>query len=113
MPDERRIVCVDLNGVLNLYDGFRGADYIHPPRPGAKEFLEALRERGYRVVVFTDRWAPQVEEWLERAGLRLFVEEVTDRKPPAHAFIDDRAICFRGDYAESLAALDAFRAHWE
>ena len=42
MSDDRPIVCVDLDGVLNDYDGWKGADYFHPPRPGAREFSQQL-----------------------------------------------------------------------
>src|SRR6267142_4746783 len=59
--DDRPIVCVDLDGVLNLFDGWKSADYFHEPRPGAAEFLKCLNEMGYRIVVFTVRWATHVE----------------------------------------------------
>lgn len=113
MHDTRPVVCVDLDGVLNSYDGWKGADYFHPPRPGAREFLRCLNALGYRVVVFTVRWAPHVEEWLMRHDLAAFVSEVTDRKPPAHVYVDDRAICFQGDFAAALEHIPVFKAHWE
>jgi hypothetical protein len=107
------IVCVDLDGVLNDFDGWKGADYFHPPRPGALQFLKRLNELGYRVVVFTVRWGPHVEQWLEQWGFRPFVAEVTDKKPPAHVYIDDRAICFSGDFGATLEQVSRFKAHWE
>jgi phosphoserine phosphatase len=114
MADEnKQILCVDLDGVLNSFDGWKGADFFHPPRPGAREFLEQLNAKGYRVVVFTVRWGPHVESWLAQYGLSEYVSMVTDKKPPAFAYIDDRAICFQGDYAKTLDQLEAFKAHWE
>lgn len=110
---DRPIVCVDLDGVLNLFDGWKGADHFHAPRPGAREFLRALRERNFEVVVFTVRWAPHVEQWLEQHGLAGFIDRVTDRKPPAHVFIDDRAICFDGDFTLALQRIASFKPHWE
>lgn len=112
MPDPLT-VCVDLDGVLNLYDGWRGGDFFHPPRPGAAEFLRRLRENNFRVIVFTIRWAAHVEEWLDRNGLRQFVDSVTDKKPVAHVYLDDRAVCFRGDFEEALRQIAAFKAYWE
>jgi phosphoserine phosphatase len=106
-------VCVDLDGVLNLYDGWKGADYFHPPRPGAEEFLRALGESGYRVIVFTIRWAEHVEAWLREHGLQELVAEVTDKKPVAHVYLDDRAICFQGDFEQALRQIRSFKAHWE
>ena len=113
MADEKPVVCVDLDGVLNDFDGWRGADYFHPPRSGAREFLERLNQLGYEVVIFTVRWGPHVEQWLERNGLGSLVSRVTDKKPPAHVYIDDRAICFQGDFENALRQIAGFRAHWE
>jgi hypothetical protein len=107
------IVCVDLDGVLNQFDGWSGADYFHPPRSGAREFLQRLNDLGYQVVVFTVRWKPHVEEWLIQNGLAEFVSEVTDKKPLAYVYIDDRALCFRGDFQSALDEISRFRAHWE
>lgn len=106
-------VCIDLDGVLNTFDGWRGSDYFHPPRPGAVEFLRSLAERNYRVVIFTVRWAKHVENWLDEHKMRDFVAQVTDKKPPAHVYVDDRAICFHGDFDSALAQIAAFKAHWE
>ena len=111
--DDRMIACVDFNGVLDAYEGWRGPDHFDPPRPGAREFLDALRARGCEVVVFTTRWPDDVWRWLREHGMADRVAEVTDRKPAAHVFIDDRAVCFRGDFATTLREVDAFTAHWE
>jgi len=112
MP-EPLTVCVDLDGVLNLFDGWKGADFFHPPRPGAEEFLRALAAQNYRVIVFTVRWAEHVEQWLDANGLRDLVAGVTDKKPAAHVYLDDRAICFQGDFTQALRQIQDFKAHWE
>jgi hypothetical protein len=109
----RGLVCVDLNGVLDAYTGWRGPDHFDRPRPGARAFLDALRARGFDVVVFTTRHPDGVWAWLREHGLADGVADVTDRKPAAHVFIDDRAICFRGDFDSTLTEVDRFAAHWE
>lgn len=111
--DERPIVCVDLNGVLDAYTGWRGAEHWDEPRAGAAEFLRSLRARGYRIVIHTTRWADDARAWLAAHDLLSLVDDVTDRKVAAHVFIDDRAICFRGDFDATLDEVDHFRAHWE
>jgi hypothetical protein len=108
-----RIVCVDFNGVLDAYEGWRGERHFDEPREGAREFLEELVRREFAVVVFTTRYPVDVWAWLRTYDLAEFVVEVTDRKPPAHVFVDDRAVCFRGDYSATLDAVDRFTAHWE
>ena len=112
-PEGKRIVCVDLNGVLDAYTGWQGPDHFDPPRHGAREFLATLRQRDYRIVIFTSRFAADVWNWIERHELSPFVDEVTDCKPAAHVFVDDRAVCFRGDFDATLRDIDAFSAHWE
>jgi hypothetical protein len=111
--DVAPIACVDLNGVLDAYTGWRGPEHFDPPREGARAFLEALRLRGYRVVIFTTRYDRDVWAWAAAHGLTDLIDEVTDRKPAAHVFVDDRAVCFRGDFAATLREIDAFAAHWE
>ena len=111
--DAQPIACVDLNGVLDAYTGWKGADHFDPPRPGAREFLDALRARGFRIVIFTTRWPDDVWRWLREYELETLVTDVTDRKPAAHVFVDDRAVCFKGDFSATLREIDAFAAHWE
>jgi phosphoglycolate phosphatase-like HAD superfamily hydrolase len=107
-----KAVCVDLNGVLDTYTGWQGEVTWHEPRAGAAEFLQSIRERGYTVVVLTVRYPGDARAWLEEHGLLAYVDEVTNQKPAAFAYIDDRAVCFRGEFDETLRELDAFRPHW-
>lgn len=107
-----RTVCVDWNGVLDTYTGYRGPNHFDPPRAGAAEFLAQLKNMGLRVVVLSTRGPQDVRKWLEQHGLAQFVDDVTDRKVPAVAYIDDRALPFRGNYDEVVAALAEFKPHW-
>jgi hypothetical protein len=75
--------------------------------------LRSLHEHGCRVVVFTTRHYLDVQRWLSRHGLFEYVHEVTDTKPPATVYVDDRAICHRGDFAATLERALGFRPHWE
>ncbi len=108
-----KTICVDLNGTLDTYTGWRGADYWYPPRSGADRFLRELRQRGYEVVVFTTRDPAAVWEWLRQYGLAQHVSDVTNVKVRAIAYVDDRAIPFRGDYDETLREIEAFRPYWQ
>jgi hypothetical protein len=109
----RPVICVDLDGVLNTFDSWRSPEYFHPLRPGAREFLARLKLEGYRVVILTVRWYEWVEKWLVENGVREFVDEVTDRKPPAQVYLDDRAVCFRGDFDDAYRQIVGFKPFWE
>jgi selenocysteine lyase/cysteine desulfurase len=111
--DDRPVICVDLNGVLDAYQGWRGVDHWDAPAPGARAFLEALRLRRFRIVLFTTRHYRGAWDWLVQHGLDPLIDDVTDRKPAADVFVDDRAVAFRGDFAAALREIDGFSAHWE
>lgn len=108
----KKTVCIDLNGVLDQYTGWKGEGHMDPPRPGAERFLAELAE-DYRVVILTTQPAERVWEWLREYGLDQYVSDVTNRKPPALVYVDDRAVCFRGDFEETLREIRSFRPHWK
>ena len=81
--DEARIVCVDFNGVLDLYTGWQGDKHFDAPRRGAREFLRALVDRELRVVIFTTRYPDDVWRWLREHQLDSLVSDVTDPSQPA------------------------------
>lgn len=101
-----------MTGVLDAYTGWHGADHFDAPAPGAREFLAALRTHGSRIIVFTTRHHRGVHRRLAAHGLLQYVDDVTDRKPAADVFIDDRAVCHRGNFDETLDQVLRFTAHW-
>lgn len=107
----RPTLCIDFDGVLNVYDGNYHAGPIHPPAPGVRQFLEALN-RDYLPVILTARDTDEVWSWLIDNALEELVDGVTNEKPPAIAYIDDRAICHAGDFRQTLGLLAVFQPHW-
>ena len=104
-------ICVDFDGVLNNYDHYDEND-LSTPRQGAKEFLETLSKK-HRVVILTARNFAKVLNWLQEYDLSKYVYDVTNIKPPATAYIDDRAVPFNGDYEDTLAKLEYFEPYWK
>ena len=100
----KKSVCVDLDGVLAQYDGWKGVEIIGDPILGAREFLLKLREK-YFIVIHTTRTNSLVNKGMGERELRLIVEDwlvkndmifdaitVKDGKPIAVAYVDDRAV---------------------
>lgn len=104
-------ICVDFDGVLNEYDHYDEND-LSTPRPGCKEFLETLSQN-HKVVILTARNFVKVLNWLDEYNLRKYVHHVTNIKPPAVAYIDDRAIPFNGNYEATIQALKYFEPYWK
>lgn len=100
-------LAIDLDGVIHSYHkGFHDGTIYGHPVPGVREFLEKMKEKGFRIVVFTARvyaetsvqreiLSEEVASWMDLH--RLPYDVITDRKPPCCAYIDDRAISFRQD----------------
>jgi len=99
----KKTICVDFDGVIHLYSkGFQKENSCYDEEvEGAIESLVRLVKRGYKVVVLTARtdFNPVIA-WLDQEFRKKnedFVMsdiEVTNVKPIAIAYIDDRAIRF-------------------
>lgn len=105
-------IAIDFDGVLNTYTGWNGKYDLYEPRKGADEFLKQLSEK-FEVIIFTTREVNSVSRWLDEYDLGDYVTEITNFKPRAVMYIDDRGINFDGDYDKILNLVDNFKTHWE
>lgn len=89
----KKTVCLDFDGVLHAYSrGWADGTVYDGPMPGAVEAVQKLSERHKLVVQTTRENLDEVRAWLERYGFPSM--EVTNKKPPAVLYIDDRALRF-------------------
>jgi hypothetical protein len=109
-----RTVCLDFDGVLHSYrSGWRGVESVpDPPIHGTREAAVARLRQQYRVVIYSARCRSNegrlaVENWLRTHDIQ--VDEVCDYKPPARFYVDDRAICFCGDWEQTISDIQQFR----
>lgn len=112
------ILCVDFDGVIHAYTTpWEGAAVISdPPVPGAMEFLLRAAEH-FTVAVYSSRskdpaGISAMRVWLvahltgllpnsgERQRFVYGELQFPNQKPPAFLTIDDRAICFDGDWSK-------------
>lgn len=110
------ILCVDFDGVIHSYtSGWLGAAVIlDPPVPGAFKWLYSALYH-FNVNIYSSRskeleGIKAMREWLERhvractdlttpqADMLLRDIVFTHEKPAAFLTVDDRAICFDGDW---------------
>lgn len=104
----KKTICVDFDGVLNEYDGYEEGD-LGEPLSGSQDFIRELRKK-YKVVILTIRPKEQVIDWLNNNGFPSM--KVTNRKVPAVAYIDGRAIQFNGNYKKVISQLKNFKPYW-
>jgi hypothetical protein len=117
MADDLPTLCVDFDGVIHDYrHGWQDGVIYGDVTPGFFEWLEQARKH-FRVVVYSSRsdTAKGIEAmkiWLaaQNGGQPVVGIEFASKKPPAFLTIDDRAVCFRGDWLSlDPAGLRQFR----
>lgn len=116
-----RTITWDFDGTIHPYSqGWIGATPDdEPPIDGVRELIEKFDEQGFRQVVFSTRCERTegrdgVIAWLEKYELDTFFAEITHTKPPAIAYIDDRAVPYLGNWEDveiRVKGLAAGRPH--
>ena len=105
----QKTVCIDLDGTLAEYHGWKGWEHIGKPITEAVELVRMLHDDGVRIIVFTCRMnktmnkisgidtvkmEDQILMWLIDQELSFCEVSSDEGKPFAHAYVDDRAVPF-------------------
>lgn len=102
------LIGVDFDGTLHDWEHPVPGRRMGPPFPGAKEAMQALRARGYRILIHSCNRPKVIRDWLtyweipfDHIWGELPGQEGT--KPICVAYIDDRAVGFKGDWSTTLS----------
>lgn len=127
MSDFKPTICVDFDGVVHSYEkGWQGGVIYGTATPGFFEWVERVRDQ-FKLVIYSSRsktpegitamglWMhEQRNKWIKAGGERHPTEpltfELAHEKPAAWLTIDDRAICFRGDWSVPELTPEGMRA---
>ena len=107
----KKTIAIDLDGVLNNYTKF-DKNNIPDMKEGADEFIKNL-SKDYDLILFTNRSAMLATKWLIQNSLDSYFKEVTNIKPIAIIYLDDRAINFNGDYDKALNEIRNFKVYYK
>ena len=108
----KKTIMIDLDGVLDNYNGNYIEDTIPDIKSGAKEFIEKL-SKDYELILFTTRNSKLATIWLQDNKIDKYFKDVTRVKIPAYIYIDDRAIKFEGDYNKTLDEIKKHNVYWK
>ena len=108
----KKTISIDLDGVLNEYRGNYNVIEIPKPSFGCKEFLSELNKQ-YNIIIFTVRNINLVENWLRENKLEKYISEVTNIKKPCYIYVDDRAICYKGNFKQTINEINNFEVFWK
>lgn len=109
----RKKILIDLDGVLNEYGKEKfDENFIPEIKIGAKEFIQKVSEFA-ELYLFTSRNLILATKWLIKYDLDKYFKDVTNVKIPSYLYIDDRTVCFKGDYKQTLEDIENFKVHWQ
>jgi len=113
MNTTKKTILIDLDGVLNTYQGKFNPEDIPPIRAGAFEFIKDLYNEDFELKLFTTRNKILASKWLIKNNLDLYFTDVTSNKDVCWLFIDDRCLQFNGDYSEMSEKIKNFKAWYK
>ncbi len=116
MADFVPIICIDFDGVIHRYSkGWCEGVIYDGVTDGFIEWADIAREK-FKLVIYSSRsktgdGITAMRDWLhsrieeayaKNTGLAISISdfEFAHEKPPAFLTIDDRAICFTGDWSK-------------
>lgn len=108
MKSKKKKILIDSDGVLNQYKGNYNKNYIPVPLNETREFLHSLSSE-FNVKLFTVRKNDEVAKWLKEYNLENYIYGITNKKEVAWLYIDDRCICFDGNYNKLHEQINNFK----
>lgn len=106
LPDGRKVIAFDFDGVLHEYHGWNDGK-LAGPIPGMLLLVDELHARDVYCVVHTTRDKTTVEGWLREHGFP-DMDVYNTKWQRIDVFVDDRAWAFTPSLVETPEALNAF-----
>ncbi len=108
----KKKILIDLDGVLNQYGSNKYDENSIPMiKDGAKEFVQKLSSIA-ELYLFTSRNLLLSSKWLVDNNIDKYFKDVTNIKIPSYLYIDDRTICFKGDFEKTYDEIINFKPYW-
>ncbi len=117
-----KTICIDFDGVIHDYSkGWQGIDVFDKVLPGASEATHQLHEAGYMIIIYTTRNdTPALREFLSKNNIYFDYINYNPYQPKgselgkvkADIYLDDRGVCFTGNWDEALHKIFRFKT-WQ
>ena len=116
-----RTYAFDFDGVISGYDGFKGASHTGEPIDEVVKAIRILKEDGHKILIHSTRGEELLKNYCTEHDIPVDyfnrnpeLEGENPGKPIAYVYVDDRAVCYRGQKAEDLIKeIYEFKAYWQ
>ena len=115
-------ICIDFDGVIHDYSsGWQGIDVFGKVLPGASEATHQLHDAGYMIIIHTTRNdTPALRDFLNKNDICFDYINHNPYQPKgsefgkikADIYLDDRGVCFTGNWDETLKQILNFKT-WQ
>ena len=115
-------ICIDFDGVIHDYSyGWQGIDVFYKVIPGASEATHRLHDAGYMIIIHTTRNdTPALRGFLNENDICFDYINHNPYQPKgaefgkikADIYLDDRGVCFTGNWDEALQQIFNFKV-WQ
>ena len=109
---KKRTICIDFDGVLHDYSkGYQGKDVFGTMIPNADNATQLLHKNGWTIIIYTTREkSEKLENWLKDHKIVYDYINENPKQPDdakegkliADIYLDDRGVCFQGNWDEWL-----------
>lgn len=116
-----KTICIDIDGTLVHYEEWKGEEHFGVIIEGAASATHKLHENGWYIIIYSTRANKElISRFLDDSKIEFDSinenpyqpENAKDGKPYADIYVDDRAICFRGNWEQTLIEIEKFKP-WE
>ena len=108
----KKKILLDLDGVLNLYDGNYDEKYIPALNNKAIDFIKNI-SKTYNVVIFTSRNLLLASKWIIYNKIDKYITNITNIKEASYLIVDDRCINFNGDFEKLQKDIENFKVWYK
>jgi len=119
---KKRTFAFDFDGVVSEYEGiFKGEEHVGKPRKEVVKAIKILKKQGHKILIYSTRNAKVLKKYCKKHKIPVDYfnknpEYKTGNpgKPVASVYVDDRALCYRGQKAEILVnSLNNFKVFYK
>ncbi len=118
---KRGFVAFDFDGVIAVSTGFKGKEHEEEPIEETVRAIKILKEKGFGILIHSTRGDEFLKNYCAKYDIPYdLINQRFDKqgdnpgKPIAFVYVDDRALRFTGQKAETLVEeIETFKPYWK